>query len=373
MNRSVSETALHAQAPANSAEPAASGQTVAPGPRSAGRRDGPDQMQSVNGDCSGDSDNIQQQLQRILVGDSPPMRHLFRQIARVAPTSASVLITGESGTGKELVAQAIHQFSARGERPFLPINCGAIPAQLIESELFGHVKGSFTGATRDHSGYFERANGGTLFLDEITEMPFDLQVNLLRVLETSTFARVGGSREHTTDTRIIAATNRDPVQAVEDGDFREDLLYRIQVFPVHLPPLRERNGDIELLARHFLEQYNRDEKQRKALSDEAVDALCRYSWPGNLRELKNVVQRSCIMAETCIEPEDLPAHITLPDGGSPNHNWSVPVGRSLAEMEKKLILATLDYCGGRKEKAARMLGICPKTLYNRLREYQRRA
>jgi DNA-binding NtrC family response regulator len=300
------------------------------------------------------------------------MRHLFRQIARVAPTSASVLITGESGTGKELAAQAIHRFSQRRERPFLPINCGAIPSQLIESELFGHEKGSFTGATRDHTGYFERANGGTLFLDEITEMPFDLQVNLLRVLETSTFAKVGGSREHKTDTRIIAATNRDPVRAVEDGQFREDLLYRIQVFPLHMPPLRERNGDIELLARHFLEQYNRQENQGKRLSDAAIDALRRYSWPGNLRELKNVVQRSCIMAETCIEPDDLPAHITSPDDDGPEQNWSVPVGSSLAEIERKLILATLDHCGGRKEKAARILGICPKTLYNRLREYQRR-
>lgn len=316
-------------------------------------------------------DTIRQQLQSLLIGDSPQMQQLFRQIARVAPTSASVLITGESGTGKELVAQAIHQLSERRNRPFLPINCGAIPNQLIESELFGHEKGSFTGATRDHSGYFERANGGTLFLDEITEMVFDLQVNLLRVLETATFARVGGTREHKTDIRIIAASNRDPIQAVAEGHLREDLLYRIQVFPLHLPPLREREGDIELLARHFLAQYNHQEKHNKRLSEAAVDALRSYSWPGNLRELKNVVQRACIMAETCITPGDLPTHITSPEDGEPTQDWSIPVGSSLAEIEKKLILATLNHCDGRKERAARILGICPKTLYNRLREYQR--
>lgn len=327
-------------------------------------------LPSENSDGWPKPESIAPELRALLAGESPAMRQVLTQITRVAPTSASVLITGESGTGKEVAAEAIHQLSPRRDRPFLPINCGAIPSQLIESELFGHEKGSFTGATREHCGYFERAHGGTLFLDEITEMAPELQVSLLRVLETSTFAKVGGTRLQKTDVRIIAASNRHPMQAVEEGHLREDLLYRIQVFPLHLPPLREREGDIELLARHFLAQYNLQENQNKHFSRAANEALNRYSWPGNLRELKNVVLRSCIMAESRISLRDLPGDVRFPGTRGPKRDWSVPVGASLAEMEKKLILATLDHYDGRRDRAARMLGICPKTLYNRLREYE---
>jgi two-component system response regulator AtoC len=304
-----------------------------------------------------------------LLGSSSAMQSIYDQIQRVAPTVATVLITGESGTGKELVAQTLHDLSRRRKNPFIPVNCGAISPQLIESEVFGHEKGSFTGAIREHKGYFERANGGTLFLDEITEMPIELQVKLLRVLEEGTFMRIGSDREIEIDVRIIAATNRVPEEAVAEGKLREDLLYRLQVFPLHLPALREREADVKLIADQFLKDMNHAEGTAKYFLPEALDMLMEWHWPGNVRELRNVVQRAFIMADDAINTACLP----LESGKSRKNNGGpflqVRVGSTVAEVERTLTLATLQQCGGVKEKAAQMLGVSLKTLYNRLREY----
>jgi two-component system response regulator AtoC len=281
-----------------------------------------------------------------------------------------VLITGESGTGKELVAQTLHDLSRRRKSAFIPINCGAISPQLIESEVFGHEKGSFTGAVREHKGYFERANGGTLFLDEITEMPIELQVKLLRVLEEGTFMRIGSDRAIEVDVRVIAATNRNPHEAVAEGKLREDLLYRLQVFPLHLPPLRERGRDVILIADEFLRDMNRAEGTSKTFTTDAHEILMGRHWPGNVRELRNVVQRAYIMADDLIDAAcvRLEAGKAEKDTGGPF--LQVRVGSTVAEVERRLMLATLEQCGGTKEKAAQMLGISLKTLYNRLREYE---
>ena len=304
-----------------------------------------------------------------MLGVSPVMQRVYDQIARVAPTAATVLITGESGTGKEMVAQTVHQLSRRKKQPFLAVNCGAISPQLIESEMFGHEKGSFTGASRQHRGYFERAHGGTLFLDEITEMPLELQVKLLRVLESGTFSRVGSDDMLEGDVRIIAASNRVPMEAVASGKLREDLHYRLEVFPLQVPSLRDRREDIEILSNHFLAELNRTEGSEKVFAPDAIEVLRAYRWPGNVRELRNVVQRSYIMADDdTIDSRDLPQ-----DLGSQKHDTgtylNVVVGVTIADVERRLIFATLDQCGGAKEKAAEMLGISLKTLYNRLREY----
>ena len=305
-----------------------------------------------------------------LMGISPAIQKVYDQIERVAPTVATVLITGESGTGKELVAQTLHDLSRRRKSAFIPINCGAISPQLIESEVFGHEKGSFTGAVREHKGYFERASGGTLFLDEITEMPIELQVKLLRVLEEGTFMRIGSDREIEVDVRVIAATNRNPQDAVAEGKLREDLLYRLQVFPLHLPPLRERGTDVVLIADETLKELNRAEGTEKAFSHDAHELLMGWHWPGNVRELRNVVQRAFIMADDVIDAACLPleAGRAARDTGGPF--LQIRVGSTVAEVERRLMLATLEQCGGTKEKAAQMLGISLKTLYNRLREYE---
>jgi DNA-binding NtrC family response regulator len=298
------------------------------------------------------------------------MRSIYDQIARVAETSVTVLVGGESGTGKELVAQTIHALSRRRGQPFLAVNCGAIPRELLESEMFGHEKGSFTGATRQHCGYFERTHGGTLFLDEVTEMPLELQVKLLRVLETGRFMRVGSDQVMETDVRIVAATNRVPEEAVHAGKLREDLLYRLNVFPIQVPPLRERLEDVELLAEHFLGEIGRRENQPKRFTPEALEALRHHRWPGNVRELRNAVQRAYILAEgATIDAACLP----LDESGTRRESGpflTVRVGSSIAEVERRLIYATLEQCGGRREKAAELLGVSMKTLYNRLREYQ---
>lgn len=311
-------------------------------------------------------------LESLLLGGSTEMRQVGEQIDRIAPTHASVLISGESGTGKEKAAEAIYRLSLRKEAPFIAVNCGAMSPQLIESELFGHERGSFTGAVRDHSGHFERANGGTLFLDEITEMSAELQVKLLRVLETGHFLRVGGTREIKVDVRIIAATNRDPHQAVEEGMLRRDLLYRIQVFHIHLPPLRERIDDIEMISRFFLERYNNEEKAHKRFSPAALTMMQSYSWPGNLRELRNVVYRAFVMADELIETTHLPADVTVPRPSLAGPSVCIQVGSSLADAERRIIMATLESCKGRRDRAAQVLGVSVKTLYNRLREYRNR-
>lgn len=305
----------------------------------------------------------------ILLGRSREMCSIYEQIKKCAPTLAPILIVGESGTGKERAAEAIHRMSLRSQQPIIAANCGAIPSQLIQSELFGHVKGSFTGAVRDHEGYFEQAHGGTLFLDEITEMPIELQVNLLRVIETGRFRRVGGSRERRADFRLLAATNRDPCEAVEEGRLRKDLFYRIQVFQLRMPPLRGREEDIEFLAERMLDAHNDAGKTQKRFSQEAMDALKSYPWPGNVRELKNVVYRSYIVSESVIRLCDLPRSLLA----EPTPDFTKEMcaaGTTIAEMEKKLIISTLNHCHGRREEAARLLGISSKTLYNRLREYR---
>src|SRR3984885_1594779 len=236
-----------------------------------------------------------------LLGDSEAMQEVFRLIERVGPTEASVLLTGESGSGKELAARSIHDASARRNGPFIAINCGAIPAGLIEAELFGFEKGSFTGAVRGHAGVFERAEGGTLLLDEITEMPLDMQTRLLRVLETKKFYRVGANTELSTDVRVIAATNRCPLQAVKSGQLREDLLYRLAVFPVHMPPLRERGNDVDLLADRFLEELNTRDGAQKHFTALSRMTLRQHSWPGNVRELKNCIERAFILGDQWVE------------------------------------------------------------------------
>lgn len=304
-----------------------------------------------------------------MLGGSPAMNSLYNEIARVAPTSATVLLVGESGTGKEVAAATIHEMSRRKRAPFLAINCGAISPQLIESELFGHEKGSFTGADRQHKGFFERANGGTIFLDEITEMPMELQVKLLRVLETGTFMRVGTATPIATDVRIIAATNRNPDKAVAEGKLREDLYHRLNVFPIQLPPLRERGGDIELLAQAFLEELNAAEGTKKRFSPAAVARLYDHNWPGNVRELRNYVQRAFIMADEVVEGGE--ERVSTPVQPNPEDKMLLQfrIGTPLEDIERKVTLATLDHCGNVKRKTAEMLGISLKTLYNRLEGY----
>jgi DNA-binding NtrC family response regulator len=329
-----------------------------------------------------------------LWGKSGPMQRIYEQISRVAGTSVTVFITGESGTGKEVVAQTVHDLSRRRKRPFLAVNCGAISPNLIESEIFGHEKGSFTGAERQHQGFFERAGGGTLFLDEITEMPPDLQVKLLRVLETGRFMRVGGTVSQESDVRIVAATNRPPLQAVAAGKLREDLLYRLNVFPIELPPLRERLADVGLLAQHFLVGICEQEGQVRRFTPAALAKLGTYHWPGNVRELRNAVQRAYVMAtddtidtgwlpgtgETDASPTpDAPVHGPADDArrapapgtlaGSAVDSVTLPIGTSIAQAERLLMLATLKHYNHQKERTAAALGISLKTLYNRLKDY----
>jgi DNA-binding NtrC family response regulator len=302
-----------------------------------------------------------------LIGSSPSMQRVYDLITRVAPTGSTVLVSGETGVGKELVARMVHELSPRSARPFVAVNCGAVPGSLIESELFGHERGSFTGAERKREGILRQADGGTLFLDEITEMPTDLQVKFLRVLETGSFAAVGSDQTLQIDLRVIAATNRDPDRAVEDGRLRRDLLYRLNVFPIEVPPLRERPDDVEILARHFLAELDRDAESTKRLSDEAIKRLRAHVWPGNVRELKNVIERAYILAGEAIEPGDVPLKSgTSPDAGE---SLRLTVGSSLGDAERRLILATLDHTGGQKRRAAELLGISVKTLYNRLKSY----
>ncbi len=329
-----------------------------------------------------------------LWGRDEAMQLVYEQIARVAGTGVTVFITGESGTGKELVAQTVHDLSRRRHRPFLAVNCGAISPNLIESEIFGHEKGSFTGADRQHQGFFERASGGTLFLDEITEMPVELQVKLLRVLETGRFMRVGSTQAQDADVRMIAATNRGPSEAVASGKLREDLMYRLNVFPVDLPPLRERLGDVALLADQFLRAFAKQEGVSKRFTPRALEQMTRYLWPGNVRELRNVVQRAYVMApddvidECCLPRAAVAAggfatataaapassgngvlHGTTHSGAAQGDQLTLPIGCSMADAEKQLILATLRHFRHHKERTAATLGISLKTLYNRLKEY----
>jgi DNA-binding NtrC family response regulator len=309
-----------------------------------------------------------------LVGRSASMRRVLATIDRIADASASVVITGESGTGKELVARTIHQLSSRRAGPYVGLNCAAIPETLMESELFGHERGSFTGADRRREGCFESANHGTLLLDEITEMKIELQAKLLRVLEEQRVRRVGGNAEIVLDVRVLAASNRDIMQAVRDGKLREDLYYRLNVLTIELPPLRERRDDLPMLVQNFVQHYAaRNNKEIVGVDDEALAALQAHPWPGNVRQLRNVIERAAVVCHgRVIRRSDL-AHefqsITSVDGGY----VKVRIGSTLEDMEKELISRTIEFSDGNKTHAAQILGVSTKTLYNKLERYRKQS
>ena len=299
-----------------------------------------------------------------IITKSSKMQRVIEQTKVVAKSNATVLITGESGTGKELVARAVHSHSPRMGRPFVAVSCGALPESLLESELFGHEKGSFTGAYAQKKGKFEFANRGTLFLDEVGEMSGNIQVHLLRVLEEKEFTRVGGNEPMKVDVRVISATNKDLKRAIANGEFREDLYYRLNVVTIELPPLRERKEDIPLLAQHFLNKFAlENDKEVTGFSPEATKSLLDYDWPGNVRELENAVERGVILAKgSLVTVADLPQE-------SASLARSVPIGRALREVERNHILSVLNGTGGNYSEAARVLGITRMTLYNKAREY----
>jgi DNA-binding NtrC family response regulator len=306
-----------------------------------------------------------------MVGESRSMSEVFRAVKLLAENEASALVTGESGTGKELVARTIHRLSDRAGADFVAVNTAAIPEGLIESELFGHEEGAFTGATRSRAGCFEMADGGTLLLDEIAEMPADLQPKLLRIIEEGSVRRVGASESVSFDVRVLAATNQDPEKAVEEGRLREDLLYRLNVFEVRIPPLRERPEDVALLAHHFVRTF--DEKhglEVEGIDDQALERLEAYDWPGNVRELRNVVERSVIVAGSgFVAPDHLPAYVREPDV-EVGPELVLPLDITAREAEKRLILRTLDRVDGNKAEAARRLDLDPKTIRNKLKRYR---
>jgi DNA-binding NtrC family response regulator len=309
-----------------------------------------------------------------LVGRSPSMLELYRLIDQIAPSNASVLITGESGTGKEVVARTIHGLSPRASGPFVAINCAAIPESLLESEILGHEKGAFTGASTARTGCFELANKGTLFLDEIAEMPPALQGKLLRVLEDHFVRRVGGTREIAVDVRVLAATNAAVDERLQAGRFREDLYFRLNVFTLGLPPLRERPEDLPLLAETFLHEYAKENgKSIAAFSEKAMALLMRYDWPGNVRELRNAVQRAVILCrEGTIQSSELPPVVrkSVRKDWTRANSFRVTVGTKIEEMERLMIIATLRACGGNRTRAAAILGIHPSTLKLKLRRYR---
>ncbi|APG27140.1 transcriptional regulator [Syntrophotalea acetylenivorans] len=305
-----------------------------------------------------------------IIGTSRPMRDLFETLALVAPSDATVLITGESGTGKELVANAVHQNSPRGGGPFVKVNCAALHENLLESELFGHEKGAFTGAAEQRKGRFELAHKGTLFLDEIGDMSPTTQAKILRVLQEGEFERLGGTKTIKVDVRLIAATHKDLHQMVEEGSFRQDLFFRLSVVPLEIPPLRERTDDIPTLAGHFLEKYSaKNRKDIRGLHPEALDALLAYAWPGNIRELENTMERAVILClGEQIALRELPVLIREV-AGSTERPFALRPGHTLKEMEKDLIRATLAQTNGNRSRAAEILGISRQTLQNKLRVY----
>ncbi len=326
-----------------------------------------------------------------IVGKSPALNEVYRILGKVAPTDSTVLVTGESGTGKELLVRALHANSRRHGKPFVPVNCGAIPRELLESELFGHEKGAFTSAIRSRPGRFELADGGTIFLDEIGEMEVSLQVKILRVLQEKEFERVGGTKTFKADVRIVAATNRDLEEEVKAGRFREDLFYRLNVIPLHLPPLRERGEDVLLLAEHFLARFCRQKQRKKlVLPISSKELFLRYPWPGNVRELENFMERLSILCEHDeIRPEDLPRKILettgVPvTGGQPVMETAPPgfvwprivhlrenglgLKDFLDQMEERLLLEALEEAGGVKNQAAEILGIKRTTLIEKLKK-----
>ncbi len=314
-----------------------------------------------------------------IVGSSKAMQEVFGLVEKVADTDSTVLITGESGTGKELIAHAIHYASDRKDGPFIPVNCAAIPEELLESELFGHEKGAFTHAIKTRIGRFELANKGTIFLDEIGEMSPSLQVKLLRVLQERKFERVGGVKTISVDIRVVSATNQDLEIAVKEGRFREDLFYRLNVIPIHVPPLRERRSDIPLLAKHFLKKYCSGKKRCvEGITDEALDILTRYDWPGNVRELENIMERMVILANgKMITKDDLPYQILEKTGGVPGQAIAsdlefpedgLSLSQAVSELEKRLILKALERTGGVKNRAAKLLKMNRTTLIEKMKK-----
>jgi DNA-binding NtrC family response regulator len=303
-----------------------------------------------------------------MIGNSPQMRKVYQVIELAAPTAASVLICGESGTGKELVAQTLHQLSPRAHAPFVAINCAAIPETLLESEIFGHEKGAFTGAMDRREGCFELADRGTLFLDEIAEMTPATQVKLLRVLQERRFRRLGGRNEQSVDVRVVAATNVNPSEAVKSGKLREDLYYRLNVFNLELPPLRQRKADLPLLIQSFLTEFNqRNGKNVSALDPEAMQVLEQYNWPGNVRELRNVIERAVILSTgEFIEVKHLPPLVAGETNDASRPTVSLEAGTTVEEAERRLILLTLEHTHDNKTRAAEILGISLKTLHNKL-------
>jgi DNA-binding NtrC family response regulator len=302
-----------------------------------------------------------------MLGQSEVMVRIYNIIEAVAPSSASVLIVGESGTGKELVARALHNKSNRGKGPFVALNCGAFPREILENELFGHEKGAFTGAINEKPGAFEQADGGTLFLDEVAEMEPDIQVKFLRALEQRAFRRLGGKKEVQVDIRVVAATNKDIEEALKEGKLREDLYHRLAVVPLHLPPLREREGDVHLLAEEFLRRFAKEQDRPiTGFSEGAIDYINTYRWPGNVRELKNSIERAVILAKTeTIEVSDMmPRHLAFNES-----EVHIPIGTSLADTERQLTLKTFAFTSGDHRKTARILGVTQKALKERLQKY----
>lgn len=307
-----------------------------------------------------------------MIGNSDAMREIYTLIEQVAPSAVSVLITGESGTGKEMASRTIHQLSQRSSQPFIAINCAAVPETLMESELFGHERGAFTGAADRRIGCFELANNGTLLLDEIAEMPFLLQAKLLRVLEDKQVRRLGSSKEISVDVRVIAATNKDPFKAVQANTLREDLLYRLNVINLQLPALRERRDDVPLLVNHMIEALSkRHNKPAQVISPEAMDALMNYNWPGNVRELRNIIERAIVICPgEQIEKRHLPAHIINTDSVPITDSVMIPIGMPLDEVERRVILSTLARTDYNKTRTAETLRISLKTLHNKLKAYR---
>jgi DNA-binding NtrC family response regulator len=307
-----------------------------------------------------------------IIGAAKSMQTIYETIESVAKSDANVLIVGESGTGKELIANAIHYQSLRSKKPFIKVNCAALPKELIESELFGHTKGAFTGAHADKEGLVQHAAGGSLLLDEIAEMPVELQPKLLRVLQERSYRKIGSEKTYAVDFRLISSTNRPPADAIRDGVLRDDLFYRISTITIHVPPLRDRSEDIQLLTEHFLNEYARKyERPITGVSQAAYQRLFGHSWPGNVRELQNVIERAVLLAkDKQIEPIDLPFdNGTTPEGTSSSVTWDVPPNMTLEDIERLVIERTLQRTGGNKQAAANLLGIYRPRLYSKIRKY----
>jgi len=305
-----------------------------------------------------------------IVGQDPRMQKVLALVRQIAGTAASVLILGPSGTGKELIARAVHTLSPRAKKPFVAINCGGMSEGTIESELFGHVKGAYTGAVADREGKFEYANGGTLLLDEVGEMPLPTQIKLLRVLEERAIVRLGDNRTRPVDVRVLAATNADLPQKVKDGTFRQDLYFRLKVVSIDLPPLRERRSDIKLLVEHFLKHFAKlHGKDVESVDRDALVSLVQYDWPGNVRELRNAVESMVVRAKgNILTRADLPPEVWAPAPGD-HDSWQFLAGRPWSEVERNHIRVSLALCGGNRQKAARSMGLSERTLYRKIKEY----